>query len=180
MLEVEIIQSTEFKKNIKSRFWSECNGLTDVEKKYTRIKCPTCNEYTSYGSKVSCEKKNNDIIFYECFKCCGYYGVCFTCNDVNNDKVELAQLIEHHNFNTIKKDEDDFKVVLELNEYSGTLEDCEDDDQVDELYIHYSSICYTKPIYFYDENKFSEFTGPDGGYTSEWKCNCSTRTILDK
>lgn len=26
----------------------------------------------------------------------------------------------------------------------------------------------------------AKFTGPDGGFTSQWTCNCSTRTILDK
>jgi len=53
-------------------------------------------------------------------------------------------------------------------------EDEDDDDDIRTI------ILYTKPTYFYNKKLFQELTGPDGGFTSTWKCSCSVREVIDK
>lgn len=120
----------------------------------TKLQCPKCNQYTSYGVYLDASY-GYEIKHYECFNCKGYYCVCFDCEDVNNGTVHLAQLISHHNYDNVQTNGDDY--ILTNNEIS-----------------------YTKPTYFYDESRFGYITGPDGGFSSVWKCDCSIMEVNDK
>ncbi len=163
--ETEIYTDSEFNKKNISRFWSydeEYNTLT-------KLKCLNCGNFTSYGVMINCDYEN--IYHYECFECYGYYAVCFDCENPNANKVHLAKLLSHHNFYNLTDNEDYYKIVPDDN-YE---EDPDDKYEEDSTMIH-----YTKPVYFFDQKKFGELTGPDGGYVSVWKCKCSTRVINDK
>ncbi len=167
MVETTIRIDTNFDDKYESDFYDFREGF-DSDYEYNNnyiIKCISCNADTLYGVMMNSDSEN--IIHFECVNCRGYYAVCFDCENPDNDTVKLAQLLEHHNCCDIKNDGDNYKIVpLPNDQY--------DDDDVK------SKIVYTKPTYFYSEKLFEEFTGHDGGYTSTWKCDCSTRIVTDK
>lgn len=134
----------------------------------TRIKCIGCNNYTTYASRV--DQYGSNLFHYDCMSCERVYAVCVGCEDITGETVELAELISHHNYEEVKEDGDNYKVVL-----------LDDDCKIDTLDVYNNSeIVYTKPIYFYDNKIFGDLTGHDGGGSSTWKCKCSTSTVSDK
>ena len=172
--------SIVFDESIDNNFIGPVLGITDEyglldEEEYswldniqiirrTRIKCITCDNYTLYADRLS-RDDDNDIYNYECKKCRGLYAVCFKCQDVTSDNVNLSQLISHHNYERIEEDGPNYKVML--SKYIP----CDLSD---------SEIVYTESNYFFDENIFGPITGHDGGFDSTWKCKCGTFTITDK
>lgn len=151
----EIKYDNELNLDFCNRFWYENEYMM-----YSRIKCLKCDEYTCYGTTIDCD--GNNLFFYECKNCMLYYAVCFDCQKNKDCVVKLSRLVEHHNYNGLS-DGDGYVVTKTKGVYCGC-----------------NMIRYLKSVYFYDEGKFGDITGPDGGYESEWKCDCSTRVIIDK
>jgi len=74
----------------------------------------------------------------------------------------LCKLLSHHNYKEITESTDDYDIIH--------------DDAYD--WVDERRIKYKKPTYYFDENIFGDLTGPDGGFPSEWSCNCCESIIL--
>jgi len=92
-------------------------------------------------------------------------------NDASNDEKNDASNDEKNDASNDEKNDDTNNASKdEIEEINYKIVKCSTFDYIDGCK---SRIVYTKPIYFYDESKFGDITGPDGGYTSTWFCeNC--------
>lgn len=128
----------------------------------TIIKCLKCKKNTTFG--CSFDIGSGKLISYFCNTCNIYYNMCNGC--YNNGEYYLCKLIEHHNYNNVTKIPTSICDIIERY-------DPYDDNSK-------TIIKYSKPVYFFDESIFGYFTGPDGGYTSIWKCdNCNNTSIFE-
>ncbi len=135
--------------------YDNCIGLT-------HIKCPSCENKTTYGVIIDYEEQH---FSYECKYCKKYFMICRDCYDdfSGGNPMELK---EHFTTNKINKS-DNYKITeLSGNDYKNTL-------MTDVKYIQ-----YIKPIYFYDEKKFGDIIGPCGGYRPVWICNKHNKEFI--
>ena len=122
--------------------------------------CPYCGDQSTYGFPVSCDDEDCTMNYF-CKNCEYYFTICLACYE-RTDIAYLMKLVSHPNLENIKDSTDEFKI--------STNDDCD------------SNIVYIAPRDYFDEKTFGPITGPDGGYSSQWKCDmCNTeREITDK
>ena len=135
------------------------------EEQASFIFCPDCNQKSCYGTFIDTEET---LFHYLCKNCNSYYATCVTC--YKNGKRVVCQLLSHHNHNCYCDPLHATYKVVQIQEHDN-------DD-----YSNDTEIEYNISTWKYDQNRFGDITGPDGGYFSRWKCQCcdGTYRITDK
>lgn len=126
------------------------------------IICTKCNKETCLGNIINVN--NDDLCHYYCSSCNFLFAVCYKCENIQSDTVQLAQLIKQHNFYNITDNSNDYVIDIDTDIEGDT----------------FTWIRYTQPTYYFDIDRFETFTGDDGGWPSVWKCKCSTYVVYDK